>query len=948
MKNIILFSKHILCFCGFFNFNINIHVLASAFLFFLRLGLLIFALTGFITIIIWIVTNLYIQSIGSGMGIYSGLISTSLIIPNYWSKFNLKLDDQIFTDETINDHLDNFWKNINNLDSNHKIFILLKVKFSDGSYKTLNNLIISNSNDLYIIKQILTTKSKLKMESYMPLTISELILNYKIMLDIDNNIKTNINSLTIKKDPVTFSFKGITLPLSNNLDDWDDFMIKRDLYFNVKSFIKDDETISDVTIFKNKVKILSFKDVQSNNNSFFIRYLDDQIYIIENNKIIFKANKRKTGFINPIKKANRLKNSFLTFDLETRLIDNVMIPYCVSFYDGSKSWSYYLSDFNSHEEMIKKAFESIFIGKYHSSIIYAHNFSAFDGIFILKILSSNLNVVPMIKDGKIIQLKIKIPTTEGDMIFYIRDSYLILPSSLRKLAKSFQVSNKSYFPYEFVNDSNIPLDYIGIKPNFNLWPNISVDEYNNIPSSYWDLKKETIFYCEQDCISLHEILHKFSQLIFINWNVSIHKYPTLPSLTFAIYRSNYLKAKTIPKIGGTMFNDIRESYTGGHTDVYHSYGENLKIYDVNSLYPTAMKYFDMPVGPITFFEGDISRFKVLDLFGFFYVKVTTPEYLERPLLQTRVKTDHGFRTMAPLGSWNMWIFSEEMKCYEKYGYKFEILKGYSFNRANLFEDFIDKLYEIKQNTDKNDSMYLISKLLMNSLYGRFGMDIHLSTNIILNNDILSEFISNDTIIVEDIIDLENGKSLIVYKDFKTINDDEGFIKSSVNISIASSITSYSRIIMAKYLGDHSIKIWMTDTDSLVTDSELESSNKLGDFKLEKVCKEMTFIAPKVYGGIDINDNEFTKVKGYKNNLPYSELKSLLNLDNVIKLEHSKFNKNIIDGNIKVINELYTLQITDSKREIIFENGKFEYTKPYIINDEKIVNNNKINYRIISQ
>src|ERR1700743_3102809 len=125
---------------------------------------------------------------------------------------------------------------------------------------------------------------------------------------------------------------------------------------------------------------------------------------------------------------------------------------------------------------------------------------------------------------------------------------------------------------------------------------------------------------------------------------------------------------------------------------------------------------------------------------------------------------------------------------------------------------------------------------------------------------------------------------------------------------------------------------MTDTDSLVTDSELESSNKLGDFKLEKVCKEMTFIAPKVYGGIDINDNEFTKVKGYKNNLPYSELKSLLNLDNVIKLEHSKFNKYIID----------------SKREIIFENGKFEYTKPYIINDEKIVNNNKINYRIISQ
>jgi hypothetical protein len=83
--------------------------------------------------------------------------------------------------------------------------------------------------------------------------------------------------------------------------------------------------------------------------------------------------------------------------------------------------------------------------------------------------------------------------------------------------------------------------------------------------------------------------------------MNIHKFMTLPSLTFGIFRSNFLKENVIPKIGGTMYCDIKESYTGGHTDVYHSHGENLKIYDINSLYPSVMKNFDIPVGPIQFF-----------------------------------------------------------------------------------------------------------------------------------------------------------------------------------------------------------------------------------------------------------------------------------------------------------------------------------------------------------
>ena len=67
-------------------------------------------------------------------------------------------------------------------------------------------------------------------------------------------------------------------------------------------------------------------------------------------------------------------------------------------------------------------------------------------------------------------------------------------------------------------------------------------------------------------------------------------------------------------------------------------------------------------------------------------------------------------------------FSEELKNAEKFGYKVFVKKGYLFDKYNIFEEFISELYKIKESHKKEDPWYAISKLLMNSLYGRFGMD----------------------------------------------------------------------------------------------------------------------------------------------------------------------------------------------------------------------------------
>ena len=59
--------------------------------------------------------------------------------------------------------------------------------------------------------------------------------------------------------------------------------------------------------------------------------------------------------------------------------------------------------------------------------------------------------------------------------------------------------------------------------------------------------------------------------------------------------------------------------------------------------------------------------------------------------------------------------SREIKNAIKYGYKFEIINRYLFESDYLFRDYIGELFNMKLNSQKGTPMYLISKLLMNSL-----------------------------------------------------------------------------------------------------------------------------------------------------------------------------------------------------------------------------------------
>jgi hypothetical protein len=297
----------------------------------------------------------------------------------------------------------------------------------------------------------------------------------------------------------------------------------------------------------------------------------------------------------------------------------------------------------------------------------------------------------------------------------------------------------------------------------------------------WNLRRETIKYCESDVILLHKIISQFQKKIFNYYHVDILKYPTLPSLAFAIFRSSYLDGLSIPKLDGHVYDFISNGYTGGAVDLYfykNEPNEIVKSYDVNSLYPTSMFEKEMPVGNPIEFTGNILDSEIIkqlkinypnyfqeDMqpYGFFEVEVESPKDLFVPILQKRFKIKNkGFRTIAPLGKWRGVYYSNEIYNAMKWGYKFKIKRGFLFQKKLIFKDYIEFLYEMKKNSSKDSPDYIISKLLMNSLYGRFGMSPNLESHAIISINQFDELVLSSKIDIKESLDLGNGNLIISF------------------------------------------------------------------------------------------------------------------------------------------------------------------------------------------
>lgn len=391
-----------------------------------------------------------------------------------------------------------------------------------------------------------------------------------------------------------------------------------------------------------------------------------------------------------------------------------------------------------------------------------------------------------------------------------RDSMKLIPLSVEKIAETFKL------PYK-----KLKIDY---------------HAHNELPIGT-PLTPEEIEYIKHDVwIVAHAIEYFYSEGLdrITIGSCALHEYKTL------LTKEKFKLYFPTPR----YHDDVKQTYKGGFTYLNPEFeGKTIRngvVLDVNSLYPAVMRDSLLPFGTPIFFKGEYKPNKIYPL----YIQMIRCQFELKPgkLPTLQIKHFKGTEYLTssddeiltfPLNSVDLKLFLENYDTYN-----LEYVSGWMFKgTTGLFNQYVDKwsANKIKAKEEKNPGLYLISKLFLNSLYGKFGTGTRIRTKIPYIND----------------------KNSVSYK------DSEPEERDGIYIAMASFITSYARYktitaaqkVMDNYsAGKSKLRFVYADTDSLhcISDDfslpeELEISDTvLGAWKFEKKFTRAKYLRQKCY------------------------------------------------------------------------------------------------------
>lgn len=517
------------------------------------------------------------------------------------------------------------------------------------------------------------------------------------------------------------------------------------------------------------------------------------------------------------------------------------------------------------EDCISKFVDELLRRKYRNCRFVAHNGGKFDFIPVIEELAkrrmvNDIDIHILTKGSNNTPFFVRIGD-KNNKPRYLQDSLALMPRSLDSLTESFTPDMKKG-DFDFKD-----LDKWG-----------QIDEHK---------QGELLEYLKRDVKSLYKVLQEFTDILLELTNNKCPPQLTVGSTAMSAYRSHFMPKGTIiedcykPNKEPNPEQMFRNSYFGGRTEVYKKYGENLKHYDVNSLYPYCYTKKKIPVGKVSH-TGEHFPIEETDIGGVIKIQGKVPEKCCNgiPVLPTRYKPkeSQAEKVIFPTGKIEGWYMAKEVRYALEVGAleDIKILDSYATEYGKPFKSYGKNLYKLKKDIDKDKKpgKYKVVKFLLNSFYGKFGMEREHKS--IVMGEVTKEFQEGKEMINPKLAD----KGIMLEKE----ESKAGYILPR----IASAITAQARIEMHKWFmrifnkgGD----IWYCDTDSIVTNISLPTGEELGEMDLEGELKEGLFLAPKIYAERYDNDDELVKAKGMKDpDLSFESFKESWNNDNPGKIQ----------------------------------------------------------------
>lgn len=351
-------------------------------------------------------------------------------------------------------------------------------------------------------------------------------------------------------------------------------------------------------------------------------------------------------------------------------------------------------------------------------------------------------------------------------------------------------------------------------------------------------------YCKADVEILIATMQAYWRMVY-EWDLGNFAY-TLPAQGFAAFRHRFMETGIFIDDNEKASELSRAGYVGARTECFRIgyIGERVHCLDINSQYPYIMATVPVPTRLVT----TLSRSTLEELSELCTKYAVVAEISIDTLLPSFPKKIPGW-TIFPVGKFQTVLNTPELQLALEQGVIVSVKRAVVYEKAVIFRDYVNFFYEqrLEAKMRGDDTLAWLCKLMMNSLYGKFGQNGRkYEQKWESKSDVIRTWIEWDA----------DSATLHRYRQFAGIVEElqrESESRESFP-AISGHITSAARVLLLDYISQAGKgNTLYVDTDSLfVTESGYEnlrgriSETQLGWLKHEWESDNVTIHGVKDY------------------------------------------------------------------------------------------------------